>query len=674
MAYQSRRTYACTWWLLALTVTGALAEEVPAPADPNAELKNTDLEDITKLSLDDLGAIEVSSVSRRSGQKLFDAPAAVTVITDEDIRRTGHQHMAELLRLVPGMHVARIDANKWAVAARGFNDQFNAQQLVQMDGRTIYTPFFAGVFWIAQDTMLEDLERVEAIRGPGATQWGANAVNGIVSYTSKAAKDTQGLLVTGHGGVPEGGAVAVRYGGKVTDDLHYRVYAKVQEHLEFETGGPIDYSDDWLRWQAGTRFDWDPKDGKDRVTWQGDVYEVERAGTARRVPDLANATVTEEDKSERYGGWNALARWTHDFSPDNQTQLQAFFDHFDAVIPHGETVSNSVLRVANDIVDIDFQHSLAVGERQRMVYGVNYRTVNYEIQNGWSLTFDPTGRRTHAISGFFQDTITAIEDTLEFTVGTKVEYNAFTGFEYQPSFKALYKPVPDHVLWWSASRAVRVPALFENDLLSFVPELVGQGIPVTITGNRGLDSEVVTSFEMGYRTQPLEWFTLDVTGFVNHFDNLIANQAQVGFPPVLEFDNVGESDVIGAELAVHFRPQTNWRVSAHYSVLDAHKAPNDKEGLFPRHQFHARAYFDLTEDLELNAALYYSSGFDARDIPEVLRADVGLTWRPHRQLELSLWGQNLLESEQVEFYSAPTLSRTFAKVPRGFFGKLTFRW
>ncbi|MCZ7646649.1 MAG: TonB-dependent receptor [Planctomycetota bacterium] len=618
-----------------------------------------------------MSRIEVTSVSRRKGQMLFDAPAAVTVITPEDIERTGHRHLPELLRLVPGMHVGRLTANRWAVAARGFTNEFNSLQLVQMDGRSIYTPFFSGVFWIAQDTMLEDLDRVEVIRGPGATLWGANAVNGIVSYTSKPASETQGVLASGGGGSTEGGFGGVRYGGKVNEDLHYRLYARVQEHLETRSPG---FSDDWQRWQTGTRFDWAPKDGPDKVTWQGDVYEVRRAGTSRQAPDIAAGTSAEENGDDRYHGWNFLTRWTHDFGPDNQMQLQAYYDHLDLVITQNEQARGSIARARHNTADLDFQHGFRLGDRQRLVYGVNYRTVEFEIQNGFALTFDPTGRRTHAVSGFMQDTITAIEDTLEFTVGSKLEYNSFTGFEYQPSLKALYKPHRDHAIWTSVARAIRVPALFENDILVFTPVVIAPGLSATITGNRGLESENVASFELGYRTQPFSWFSLDATAFYNRFDNLIGNQPLSPLPPVQELDNVDEAGVLGAELAVHFQPREDLRLTAHYSFLDVDHGPVGAEEESPRHQFHTRAYWDVRKDLELNAALYYVGEANSVNVREYWRADLGVTWRPTRHLELSVWGQNLIQDDHLEFRSPPSLTTTEAQIPRGVYGKLTFRW
>lgn len=626
---------------------------------------------ITDLSLEDLAAIEVTSVSRHEGQTLFDAPAAVTVIRPEDIERTGHRHLPELLRLVPGVHVARLTANRWAVASRGFTNEFNSLQLVQMDGRSIYTPFFSGVFWIAQDAFFEDIERVEAIRGPGGTLWGANAVNGIVSITTKPAAETQGVLASGGGGSPEGGFGSVRYGGKINEDLHYRLYAKAQEHLE--TRSP-DFSDDWQRWQTGTRFDWAPEDGPDRVTWQGDVYEVRRAGTSRQAPDIAAGISAEENGDDRFHGWNALSRWTHDFGPNSQMQVQAYYDHLDLSIPQNERARGSIARASHDTIDLDFQHSFVLDERQRMVYGANYRTVDFEIQDGWALTFDPSNRRTHAVSGFLQDTITAIEDTLEFTVGAKLEYNSFTGFEYQPGLKAVYRPHHNHVIWGSIARAVRVPALFENDIQTFTPQVIAPGFPVTLTGNKSLESENVTSFELGYRTRPYSWLNLDATVFYNRFDNMIGSKAISQLPPIQKLENTDRADVIGAELALNFQVRKDLRLAANYSFLDVHGGPPESANESPRHQFHLRSYWDPTRNLQVNAAVYYVGEAESVGVGEYWRTDLGVSWRPTKHLQLSVWGQNLTEDQHLEFRSPPSLTRTEAEVPRGVYGKITFRW
>jgi len=682
LAGTERRTQTPAWpailaLLLLCTVGSARGGEVEAPrpeqpAEAPAPAAVNHEDDLTKLTLEDLSEMEVTSVSRRPGQKLFAAPAAVTVLTPEDIRRTGHLHLPELLRLVPGMHIARFTANRWAITARGFSDIFNPAMLAQIDGRTIYSPFFAGVFWIAQDTVLEDLERVEAIRGPGATQWGANAVNGIISYTTKAAKDTQGLLVSGGGGNTEGGFGTVRFGGKAAEDLHYRVYAKLQEHASFDTGDP-DYSDDWLRWQSGARFDWAPRDGADTVTWQGDVYGVERAGSSLRAPNAAAGTDGEDIDDEHYGGYNALARWTHKLGEENQTQLQVYYDYFQAKAPHNEEGRGSVLRAAHGTIDLDFQHSLRLDARQRLVYGLNYRTVDLEIQNGWIVDFDPSGRRTHAISGFVQDTITAIPDKLDFTVGAKLEHNSISNFEYQPSLKATLAPHKDHLLWGSISRAVRVPSLFENDAALLVG-VAAPGVPVPALPNRALEPEELWAFEAGYRAHPLSWFTLYLAAFHNRYDDLIGSRLISALPPAFKLVNNQRAHSSGAELTATFQPFDPWRLTATYSHLDAWSTESGADDSAPRHQFHVRSYLDLPHDLELNAALYHAGSVQRFKIPDYWRADLGIVWRPVKDLELSVWGQNLLEDEHEEFRDDGIATRSRGRVPRSVYAKLVWRW
>lgn len=653
------------------------ADEEPVPAKSTEDATaqsgdNTDVDDLTTLSIEELMNVQVTSVTRSKGQSLFTAPAAIHVVTEEDIRRTGHQHLPELMRLVPGMHVGRVTANKWAVAARGFNGRFNHLQLVQMDGRTMYSPVFAGVLWGGKDTLLEDLERIEVIRGPGATLWGANAVNGIVNFKTKNSKDTQGLLVTGVGGTEERAMGGVRYGGKINENLHWRIYGKHVQHDHFEDEGPS-FTDDWRRSQGGFRFDWE--EGANKVTWQGDAYRG-KLGTTIFRPDFTTGTQVDVDDDEIQKGHNFLARWTHTFGENNEMEFQGYYDSETIVLPH----DGVHFRQQIDTFDLDFQHSIAVGKRQKIVWGFNYRLIDSDTENSSGIMFDPTGNLRDTISGFFQDTISIIDGKLSITLGTKVEHNDYTFFEYQPSARVVFTPQKRHSLWWAVSRAVHVPSISDNDV-TFV-QAVAPGVQLLNVPNRHLDSEEVIAFEMGYRAKPVDWFSLDLTAFHNRYDNLIFRGMDSPFPPVISPHNSGTAKSYGFEASVNWSIGERLRFSANYSYLDVQAnsrigvgdGPEGLEHTSPTNMFHLRSYFDITSDIELNTAVYYHDTVSTRNVHRYWRGDVGVTWRPPvDNLEISLWGTNLFDESHKE-YGPDDISNGFSRIQRGFFGKVTWKF
>lgn len=653
------------------------AEEVggdPLGANSGREVetraRSKDTADLLKLTLEQLMDLEVISVMRTKGQTRFRTPAAVHVVSPEEIRRSGHRHMAEMLRLVPGLHIARVDAAKWAVTARGMNFRFNRLQMVQKDGRILFSPAFAGVIWEGQDTPVDDIERIEVIRGPGASLWGANTVNGVINFETKSAKKTQGLSLRGGGGTEERGFATLRYGGKATDDIYYRFYGKYLHHDHFRTYG-ADYTDDWDRFQGGFRFDWDGP-GPDKVTWQGDVYHT-RAGHSVIRPDIAAGTDLNEAGNSSFRGANFLTRWTHTFSEDNEIQLRFYYDVNDAHVY--ENVVDVSARA--DAWDLDFQHNIAVGKRHRIVWGVNGRTVDLDTRSeGPLISFEPTGRLSHAVSAFFQDTVSAIPDTLEFTFGSKAGYNEFSNFEVQPSVRMLFLPHRRHALWGAVSYGVRVPTDSEFDVR--IQNAVAPGVAAMFVGNKGLNPEEVWAFEGGYRTRPLDWFSLDLAVFHNRYENLLSRNLIRPFPPLLQFGNDQDGDSYGAELAAHWQVRDNLRISAHYSWLRMRlDGPQGLtgQGNSPQNQFHMRSFWDITPDLELNAAVYYYDNSPNQDVKAFWRGDVGVTWRPPvKNLELSVWGTNLFDDSHREFGPDHFLGHDAAEVERGVFMEIGWRF
>ena len=416
------------------------------------------------LPLEDLLSMEVTSVSKKK-QRLTEAAAAVFVITQEDIRRSGVTSIPEALRLAPGLQVAKIDANKWAISSRGFNTQFVNKLLVLIDGRSVYTPSYSGVYWDAQDTLLEDIDRIEVIRGPGATLWGANAVNGVINIITKQAGDTQGGLMVASAGNEEKVIAGLRYGAELNKNTHGRLYLKFNERdSSYAPGLDDEAGDDWKSLRGGFRIDSQPSD-KDRWTVQGDVYEADENQTLNLwrdpsdpsnlnfAPFYLDANTADEIESS---GWNLLTRWDHLLSNTSNITLQLYYDHT-------KRAENFLLQ-EQDTLDIDFQHQLEVFGNHDLVWGLGYRHIEDEFSNTYIVAFLPDSGSSDLFSAFLQDEIELLPDRLRLTLGSKFEQNDFTGFEVQPSARLIWLPTERSTLWGSVSRAVRTPSRLEDRL------------------------------------------------------------------------------------------------------------------------------------------------------------------------------------------------------------------
>src|SRR6266436_587699 len=383
--------------------------------------------DVTAITLEDLMDLQVTSVSKRA-QKLADAAAAIFVITQEDIRRSGATSIPEALRLVPGLEVARIDENKWAIGSRGFNGRFDNKLLVLIDGRSVYTPLFSGVYWNIQDVMLEDLDRIEVIRGPGATLWGANAVDGVINIITKPAASTQSTIITAGGGTEERGAGGVRYGSKIGDSTHYRIYGKYFDWgpSNYITGGTA--HDAWDAVRGGFRADWTPA-GSNSLTIQGDMYRSNYDETLN-VPTLSSPYSNTFANNGVYSGGNVLARWNHT-TEGGSMSLQADYDNT-------TTVDHSLFEDHQNIFDIDFQDGFHAGNHQQIVWGVGYRSILDHNDSSSTVSLQPSRVNLNQFSTFLQDEISLVDNRLRLTVGSKLEHNTFTGFEVEPNARLLW--------------------------------------------------------------------------------------------------------------------------------------------------------------------------------------------------------------------------------------------
>ncbi len=673
--------------LRVLVVAGTTCAVVMSPATDgwpdDAGQSRAGSTDLTELSLEALMDIEVTSVSKKT-EKLSEAAAAIYVVTQEDIRRSGATSIPEALRMVPGLEVARIDANKWAVTARGFNGEFANKLLVLVDGRPVYTPLYAGVYWDVQDTVLADVERIEIIRGPGATLWGANAVNGVINIITKNAKDTQGGLVSGGAGSEERGFGTLRYGGKLGEDAAYRVYGKYFSRDDSVDASGHRTSDEWDMGRGGFRIDWDVS-ASDSLTFLGDIYNGDLRETLD-VPSLLPPFVSSVDGTVDVSGGNVLARWNRVFSEDSDLALQLCFDRSER--------KRRVLEEVRDTVDLDFQHRFALGDRHDIVWGLGYRYTADNLDNSFTVSFDPDSRSDTLITAFVQDEIALVRDRLRLTVGSKFEHNDYTGFEIQPNVRLLSTPHERHTLWAAVSRSVRTPARSNDDIrINFAtfPAPDGSTNVMAIFGDDDFDSEELVAYEAGYRVEPTDNLYLDVAAFYNVYANLLTKEPDVPFfelspsPPhlviPLRFDNRMDGETYGAEIAAGWNVTEFWKLAAGFTYLDVSLEPDSSsadieaesaEGFDPRHQFHIRSYLDLPHNVEFDTALYYVDSLPAQDVSSYVRLDVRLGWRPTENLDLSLGIQNLLDGHHKEYGLAEGARATEAE--RAVYGKVTWRF
>ena len=636
--------------------------------------------DLTQLSLEELVNVEVTSVSK-TPEKRNEAAAAVAVITGEDIRRSGATSIPEALRLAPGLHVGRINTNSWAVSSRGFAGANSSKLLVLQDGRSIYTPLFSGVFWDVQDTLLDDIDRIEVIRGPGGTLWGANAMNGVININTKSARDTHGALVEGGGGNEERGFGAFRYGGELGDGLHYRFYGKYFDRAGgFNPDGPS--NDTWHMGRVGFRSDWDAS-RDDAVTFQGDLYQGQ-AGVLRPELSISSPDGTQLINATRHdidlGGGNLLGRWRHAFFEGSDLALQAYYDRTERRDP----VFGDFL----DTFDLDVQHRLPAPFGEEIVWGVSYRLMSDGFRTTTPVVaLRPARSNDQLVSAFVQDEIFFLDKTLRFTLGTKLEHNDFSGFEVQPSGRVAWSPGAAYTLWGAVSRAVRTPTRLERDLFIDASDPSGD-LSARFTGNRNLDAEELTSFELGYRIQPAAALYVDVATFYNVYENLVtqeigtpftegANRTMV-FP--LTNQNQMHGNTYGGEVAVDWVPATFWRLGASYSAVNVHlrtrpgsndmAAPLIKKSS-PMNQVQLHSFVDLPQSFELDSLLRFvdelNSPEGSRRTPSYWEADVRLGWHGWDGLDLSVIGQNLLQNHHEEFPGG-------TQVERGVYGKVTWRY
>lgn len=629
-----------------------------------ADEQTNEMNRLANMSIDELLNQPVTTVSRRP-EKLSQSPAAITVLTQEDIQRSGARSIPEALRYVPGMDVAQVDSQQWAVSVRGFNDVFANKLLVLQDGRSLYTPLFSGVFWDVQNPVLEDIDRIEVIRGPGASLWGANAVNGVINIITKSAADTQGFLATAGGGNYEQDFVSGRYGGKLADDVYYRIDGQYFDRGDSVSPGGGDAHDAWRLGQGGFRIDWDTlKKGGNLVTLQGDIYQ----GRMDQVFNAAPMFFPPTTDLEKVGGGNILGRWTHQWGESNEVTMQMYYDRSDR--------DSTIFSESLDTFDIDVQHHFSLGEEHRndFVWGLGCRLSYDHIGNTQTAALSPSNPMTRLYSAFLQDEITILPDQLRLTLGTKLEHNNYTGFEVQPDARILWTPAEHHTVWASVSRAVRTPSEAEEfvQLNQLVPAGVfaPSPVPVTINGNPNMRSEDVLAYQFGYRMGISSNLWMDMATFYNVYRDLRGEEILPVPGPMVQIllDNAIHGDSYGVELAPTWEVIPGWRLGAAYSFLEMQlKGPNTPSEQFvinmdvgssPEQQFSLRSSVDLPHNLSLDCALRFVDRLETPlfRISSYVAFDTRLAWRPGKHWELALVGQNLGPTHHAEF--APTFIGT----------------
>jgi iron complex outermembrane receptor protein len=641
------------------------------------EVLGADIADLAKMSIapksdSSLGQAPsfdtpVSTVSRTESTVGM-SPAAVYVITGEMIRRSGVRTIPDALRLAPGVQVAQIDANKWAISIRGHNNRFANKLLVQIDGRTVYTPTFGGVYWDVQDLLLEDIDRIEVIRGPGATVWGTNAVNGVINILTKSSQETVGIHAAAGGGTEERDFTQFRVGGRNDAGLSWRVYGK-----QFDRDRQFDplANDQWRMKRGGFRMDYEP-DCLDTFTLQGDIYDGE-INSFLALPDPAVGVGAFPAETPLAGG-NLLGRWARRLSDESDWQIQCYYDRTER--------DDLVVNDQRDMYDLDFQHRFPLGGWNEVIWGFEYRYNSDQLAgNGVLARFDPQRRDYDETSVFVQDKVTLLADEMFFWIGTKLGHNDFTGWEVQPNARWLWAFDPQRAVWASVSRAVRIPTRAEHDLafLQLLPP-AAPGVFPTIAGNDSAVSETVIAYELGYRAQPAEFFAWDLAGFYNDYDNIVVLSPTAN-PLALEIANLGQAQTYGVELTADVYLAENWNVRGGYTFLHLEeqssspiRAVPGEGGTSPHNQFFLHSSWDFADCVALDLIGRYVDHLPALNVPKYITLDARLAAWLTPNVELSVVGRNLLDGEHPEFESDTFAGAQATQVQRSVYGMMTWTY
>jgi iron complex outermembrane recepter protein len=625
-------------------------------------------QDLSELSIDDLMNIQVTSVSKKE-QKLSTVAAAIFVITQEDIRRSGATNIPDLLRMVPGLNVGQINGSTWAISSRGFNAQYSNKLLVMIDRRIVYTPNFAGVYWDTLDLPLEDIDRIEVIRGPGGSVWGANAVNGVISIFTKKAGDTSGGMVGSVGGTIEQGLGTAQYGGKLGKENDFRIYTKYlnRSHLLDLTGQ--NGADGWHMLRGGFRTD-STLSTKDTLTLEGDLYTAREGEFGFVLPSVTSPTLVPIAEEINMSGGFIQSDWNHTYSPRSDSSLQVSLTRYrrgDPLVPE-----------IRDTLDLDYQHHIAWGNRQDIVWGLGYRYTADRFGGSLTVSYNPPSKGLQLFTSFLQEEFTLIPDRVYLTVGTKLEHNDYTGFEAMPSARLAWRPSTHHMVWVAVSRALRAPSRNDSNLVvSFGSFPAPDGTPTVLrlTANPYYKDEHLVAYEAGYRARLTGRVSVDLAAYFNSYKDVETTEPSTPFtestPAPLHFvqpftyENLMYGETHGIEIAANWMLTRRWTLSPGYALEQPHMhtslmsqdtiTPHFVENGAPRHSAQLRSHLDFGRGVAWDAFASFvdrlsHQGYSTQDmIPPYTRLDTSLTWSPRERVSVSVVGQNLLRDHHLEF-------------------------
>lgn len=634
----------------------ALAALVAIPAWPQNPPK-----DLANESLEDLMNIQVTSVSKQE-QKVSRTAAAIFVITAEDIRRSGATNIPDLLRMVPGVDVAQINANSWAISVRGFNGRLSNKLLVLIDGRTVYTPTFDGTFWDVVDMPLENIERIEVIRGPGGSIWGTNAVNGVINIISKTAAETKGAMVQTTGGNLDEGSGTLEYGATLGQKTDYRIFTRYfnQDHMP-GVSGP-DGGDGWHMLRGGFRAD-TTFSAKDNLTIQGDLYSGREGQADLYLASLTSPALETIETGVDLSGGFVQGIWNHEFSARSDTTLQFSYEQY---------TRRDALDESRGTWDIDFQNNFLWGERQNIVWGLDYRSSSSTTDGGLAVSLDPPNLSIHQFSSFIQDEFTVVHNRLYVTMGTKVEHDYYNGFDVMPSASVVWTPSVLQTFWASVSRAVQTPSAVDASIrLNFAGFTGSGGTPtvVGLVGNPDFKNEGLIAYEAGYRKTLTDRASVDLAAYFNNYTNQETTEPSAPFsedtpaPPHLfipsTYENLMFGETQGLEIFANWKVLNRWTLSPGYALeqIHMHLEPGSQDtmsvantqGGSPEHSAQLRSHLILPRDLAWDTSLFFTDRINDLAIPSYTRLDSGFSWKWREGTVFSLVGQNLLQDRHLEY-------------------------
>lgn len=625
------------------------------------------IDELSTLSLEELMSLElVVTSAAKKPQKVADAAAAIYVLTNKDIHRSGAKTLAEVLRLVPGVHVARINAHKWAVSVRGFNSQFSSKLQVLIDGRSIYSHLVANVIWDTHNPLLDDIERIEVIRGSGSSLWGANAMNGVINIITKHSRDTQGnLLITG-GGNEEKLFGAFRHGGKINDDSYYKFYGKFYERDSGDSLNGAKTNDLSRGFQGGFRSDIKLTE-RNQITLQGDYFEGEEEEnlTSELLPKQAIDTKPKQI--------NILGRWQHTGIQGDELALQFYFNREEW---DNDITSPALPDFHIDTYDIDFQHRLNLFENNEVTWGLGYRLIVDSFENSVLTTFRQKHRKIPLYSGFIQDEITLIPGFWRLIVGSKFEHNDFTGFEFQPTIRTIFKWT-NHTFWGAISRSTRTPSRSEDGIINNTG-IANSPLTVRFINASNLKSEELTSFEIGYRFKFSERLNFDLTAYYNDYDHLVeSNSTTLAFPTlIVDAAYTGDATTMGFEAAMDWHPSDTFTLKLTYTYLDDKNTflpSGNSSETSPHHQASLFTAYQISPLLEFDMTTRVVDQVDGYNIDSYVGIDMRLAFKPYKGLELSVVGQNLFDSHHPEF-GEKSSETTPTEIERSLYGQLSWKF